>query len=86
MKIGDIFLTNGFESRSQVGPRPSVRAKWKAKPGFSFVLLNLGTVEHEDKMGEQAERVLNALGWFPLPDVIGLDEGLEAAFAKGATP
>lgn len=85
MKPGQLVLTRSFEDRSEVRDKPSMRTSWKSKPGYAFVLLNLGTVDHEAKMVDQAHRVLNALGWTSPPDAVGQDEGIAVAFLKGGT-
>lgn len=79
MKVGDLVMTNKIEVRTDPGPRPSIRANFKANPGHAFVFLNFGTVQSTDEVDDRVLKVMKALGWVACDDIDGLRAALAAA-------
>jgi hypothetical protein len=79
MKIGDLVMTNKIEVRTDPGPRPHMRATFKANPNHAFVFLNFGTVKSNDEVDDRVKRVMGALGWVACNDVEGLRRALAEA-------
>jgi len=84
MKIGDLIMTNKIEVRTDPGPRPAMRANFKANPGHAFVFLNFGTVKSNDEVDDRVKRVMSHLGWIACDDIDGLRKALEEAESSRA--
>jgi hypothetical protein len=82
MKIGDLVMTTAIEVRSDLAPRPRMRASFKANKGSAFVFLNFGTVQSSDEIDDRVLKVMSALGWVPCDDVNALRAALTAAEAS----
>jgi len=83
MKVGDLVMTTAIEVRTDPGPRPAMRASFKANKGSAFVFLNFGTVSNCDEVDERVSKVMAALGWVACDDVQGLRAALAAQAANG---
>lgn len=87
MKIGDLVMTSKIEVRTDPGPRPMMRANFKANPGHAFVFLNFGTVQSVDEVDDRVLKVMDALGWVAADNIEGLRRALaeaEATAGKGS--
>lgn len=82
MKIGDLVMTAAIEVRTDPGPRPAMRASFKANKGSAFVFLNFGTVQSADEVDARVLKVMDALGWVACDNIEGLRAALAEAEAK----
>jgi hypothetical protein len=67
MRSGEVVYTNSIEVRNRPGPKPELRATFKAPKDKSFVFLCIGAVG-EPLNEQQLKEVLASWGWQKIPE------------------